>query len=184
MANGKTYTKAVQQKQKQVNNYLGKLYAEEMNMEAVASRRCLEKIPLEKVFNWKPHETSMQMGYLAIMTAEIPAWITYILSHDYLDFATWENAKIKTNEELLKRFDKNMKDVIRALRNISNEELMKPFSLKDKGKILDTSSKKETISSLINHWVHHRGQLTVYMRLNGIYVPSIYGPSADENIWK
>jgi uncharacterized damage-inducible protein DinB len=163
---------------------LGQLYSEEMAAEENASRKCLERIPIEKLFEWKPHEKSMQMGYLAIMVAEIPKWITYILTKGDIDFATWKMTKIKTTEELVKYFDKNIKDAKKVLENVSNEELEESFSLKRADKILDTSSKNETIRFLINHWVHHRGQLTVYMRLNDIPVPSIYGPSADENIWK
>lgn len=162
---------------------LGKFYADEIAAEEDASRRCLERIPLEDIFKWKPHERSMQMGHLAIMVAEIPAWITYIITKGDIDFATWKGAEIKTREQLVEAFDKNMKTAKKALQNVSDKELEKPFSLKRGGEVLSTASKKDSIRSLINHWVHHRGQLTVYMRLNNILVPSIYGPSADEMRW-
>lgn len=103
---------------------------------------------------------------------------------DDIDFSKWKSAKIKTTNELVKFFDKNMNDVKKALKNVSDEELEKGFSLKNKRQILSTSLKKETTGSPINHMAHHRGQLTVYMKLNGIPIPSIYEPSADDNLWK
>ena len=97
-----------------------------------------------------------------------------------IDLATYERFKLSTNEALLKRFDQNIEGARRTLSNASNEDLEKTFSLKNSGALLYSSSIKDTVQSTINHWVHHRGQLTVYMRLNDISVPSIYGPSADE----
>jgi len=86
----------------------------------------------------------------------------------------------KNTAELVKHFDENLEGAKNALRNVTNEALSKPFFLKNKGQTLFSSPKKENVGTSINHWVHHRGQLTVYMRLNNIAVPSIYGPSADE----
>jgi len=162
------------------NKTLGKIYLEELEAEVEATRKCLERMPVEKLFDWKPHEKSMQMGYLAQICAEIPRWISYIIEKGEIDFATFEHTEIKTTEDLVKFFDKNMESVKIALQKVSDEELDKTFSLKNKGELLASSSKKESISSSINHLVHHRGQLTVYMRLNNIPVPKIYGPSADE----
>jgi len=113
----------------------------ELEAEAGASRKCLERIP-ENLFDWKPHEKSMTMGYLALLVAEIPKW--------------------------------------NALQNVSNDALAASFYLKNQGQVLYETLKKESIAPSINHFVHHRGQLTVYMRLNDIAVPSIYGPSADD----
>lgn len=166
-----------------MNSTLGKSYLEELETEVPATRKCLERIPIDKLFNWKPHPKSMTMGYLALIVAEIPKWITHIVEKEYIDFATFEHVEIKTTEELLNYFDKNMENVKKALQNVSDEELNKPFSLKNKGQVLFTASKKYNVESSINHLVHHRGQLTVYMRLNEIPVPSIYGPSADEKVF-
>ncbi len=158
---------------------LGAAFLKELEAEAVATRKCLEKIP-ETLFGWKPHEKSMAMGYLALLVAEIPKWITHMVEKGEIDFATFEHFQPKTTSELANHFDENLKGARNALRNVSNEALAKTFSLKNHGQVLFSSPIKDNIGSSINHLVHHRGQLTVYMRLNNIPVPSIYGPSADE----
>jgi uncharacterized damage-inducible protein DinB len=159
---------------------LGKFYLGELEAEAAATRKCLERIDMEKLRDWKPHDKSMKMGDLAMICAEIPKWITQMIEKDHIDFATFDHAEIKTTEDLVTQFDKNMDAVRKSLNLVQDQEFGKPFSLKNQGQVLFTSPKKENISSSINHLVHHRGQLTVYMRLNDISVPSIYGPSADD----
>jgi uncharacterized damage-inducible protein DinB len=154
-------------------------FAEELQAEAPATRKCLERIPME-LADWKPHERSMAMGYLALLVAEIPLWITTMLRDTEIDFATFAHYKPATTQDLVDHFDKNVKDAVGALMRVKEGELAEPFHLKSNGKVLFTSPKKEIITSTINHLVHHRGQLTVYMRLNDIAVPSIYGPSADD----
>ena len=157
----------------------GAEFLKELESEIPASRKCLERIP-EDLFGWKPHEKSMQMGYLALLVAEIPKWISTMIEDSEIDFATFKHFQPKTTKELVDHFDENIKNAKRALQNVSNEELAKDFSLKNQGHVLFSSPKKDNVGSSINHWVHHRGQLTVYMRLNDIPVPSIYGPSADD----
>lgn len=159
---------------------MGKAFMAELEAETEATKKCLERVPFEKLANWKPHERSMKMGQLSTVVADIPRWITYTIKGDHIDFATYDHAKIKSSEELVKHFNKSVKDAKDALKNVSDEELEKEFSLKDKGIVLMSSSKKENISSSINHMVHHRGQLAVYLRMNNIPIPAIYGPSADE----
>ncbi len=159
---------------------LGELFFEELKTESRATRACLERIPLDKVFNWKPHPKSMEMGYLALLCAEIPKWITLAIEQGEVDFGTFSRPEVKTTEELIRYFDDNMAGAEKSLQNTSDADLERPFQLKNNGALLSTSSKKETVEFSINHLVHHRGQLTVYMRLNEIPVPSIYGPSADE----
>jgi uncharacterized damage-inducible protein DinB len=97
-----------------------------------------------------------------------------------IDFATYQHFQLSTTAAMLEHFEKNLQAAANALKNITEEQLSKPFELKNNGQLLFSSPKPESIGSTLNHWVHHRGQLTVYMRLNGIAVPSIYGPSADE----
>ena len=162
-----------------MNKTLGKFYLKELEDEAGATRKCLEKINLE-LADYKPHEKSMKLGYLALLVAEIPLWISYTIEKGDIDFATFPHFEPKTTEELVKHFDENMEGARRALGNVSDEELGGSFALKNNGQVLATDSKEHTVSSSINHLVHHRGQLTVYMRLNDIPVPSIYGPSADD----
>jgi|SRR5688500_17226849 len=154
-------------------------YAKEMNAEAAATRKCLERIPVT-LYDYKPHEKSMAMGYLTLLVADIPNWIAYIVEKGEIDLATFPKFQAKSTEEMVKRFDENMQAAAKALKGVANEQLQENFALKNQGQLLFSSSKKINVSSSINHWVHHRGQLTVYMRLNDIPVPSIYGPSADE----
>ncbi|HEV8285327.1 MAG TPA: DinB family protein [Chitinophagaceae bacterium] len=157
----------------------GSEFLKELEAETRATRKCLEQIP-ESLFDWKPHEKSMTMGYLSLLVAEIPKWITYMIEKSEIDFATFEHFKPKNTADLVNHFDQNVQGAKNALRNISNESLSEPFFLKANGQTVFSSPKKENIGATINHLVHHRGQLTVYMRLNNLPVPSIYGPSADD----
>lgn len=161
------------------NITLGQLYLEELEAEAAASRKCLERIP-EKLFGFKPHEKSMPMGYLALLVAEIPKWVATMAEGKEIDFATWKHIDYNKAADLVSHFDENMKTAKKALQNISDQDMAKTFDLKAGGKAVMSMPTKDFIGSSINHLVHHRGQLTVYMRLNNIPVPSIYGPSADE----
>jgi len=164
------------------NKTIGKIFLEELKNEAVSTRKCLERIQLDKLYDWKPHPRSMQMGYLSTHIAGIPDWITHIITKGDIDLDTYERVEIKTTEEMLRHFDKNIKNATDALETVSDEELEKTFALKNKSEVLFSSSKRQIIGSTINHLLHHRGQLSVYMRLNDIPVPSIYGPSADEKM--
>ena len=157
----------------------GKEFSREIESEVRASRRCLEAIP-EKLYKYKPHEKSMELGYLALLVADIPRWITQTVEQPEIDLATYETFELSTTAALVKYFDENIQAAKRALDKVTNKELDGKFELKVAGKVVLSSTKKESVQQSINHWVHHRGQLTVYMRLNDIAVPSIYGPSADE----
>lgn len=161
------------------SNVLCQYFLNELNAESVSSRKCLERIP-ESVYDFKPHEKSMSMGYLTLLVAEIPKWIASTIEDSVIDFATYQHFQLSTTAAMLEHFEKNLQAAANALKNITEEQLSKPFELKNNGQLLFSSPKPESIGSTLNHWVHHRGQLTVYMRLNGIAVPSIYGPSADE----
>ncbi|HVP19457.1 MAG TPA: DinB family protein [Spirochaetia bacterium] len=162
-----------------VSNANAAAFLKELEAEAPASRKCLERIP-ESLFAWKPHEKSMPMGYLSVLVAEIPKWIQVAIEDSEIDFATLTHAQPKTTAELVAHFDENLAGAAKALRGVSDKELAGLFSLKYNGQVVASAPKTDTIGSNINHLVHHRGQLTVYMRLNNIPVPSIYGPSADE----
>ena len=155
-------------------------FLKELDSEAASSRKCLERIP-ESLFGWKPHERSMTMGYLALLVAEIPKWLTAIIEIGEINFATFQHFQPKTTSDLVKHFDENLKGAREALQKVSDQTLISEnFSLKNGEQLLFSSPKKENVSQTINHLVHHRGQLTIYMRLNNIPVPSIYGPSADD----
>ena len=158
---------------------IGAEFLKELETEANATRKCLEQIP-ENLFDWKPHERSMNLGYLSLLVAEIPKWIQQMIEKSEIDLATFEHFAPKTNTELVNHFEENLQAAKNALQDVSDEVLAETFFLKSQGQILYSSPKKDNISSAINHLVHHRGQLTVYMRLNDLPVPSIYGPSADD----
>ena len=161
------------------NNFLTNLYARELQAEYAATKKCLEKIS-ENIYHFKPHPKSMELGYLALLVAEIPLWIVHIVKEGVIDFATYKRFQLTTSEALLKHFEESFKSAVDTLQQVSDDNLNGNFVLQNNVQQLMSTSKKDSISSSINHWVHHRGQLTVYMRLNDIPVPSIYGPSADE----
>lgn len=158
---------------------LGDLFMKELETEAEASRKCLERIP-EKLYGWKPHEKSMKLGDLAILVADIPNWIAQTLEKSEIDFATYEQFHPKSTADLVSHFDKNLKEAKKAIQNIQDGEFSKLFYLKMKGQVLMSSPKGESVGQSLNHLVHHRGQLSVYMRMNNIPIPKIYGPSGDE----
>ena len=161
------------------NNFLTNLYTRELQAEYTSTRKCLEKIP-ENIYQFKPHPKSMELGYLALLVAEIPLWIVHIVKEGVIDFATYKRFPLSTSDALVQHYEESFKSAVQVLQQASDDELEDKFTLQNNGQQLMSSSKKESIGSSINHWVHHRGQLTVYMRLNDIPVPSIYGPSADE----
>lgn len=160
----------------------GREYLAELEAEAGATRKCLERIP-ETLYDWKPHEKSMNMGYLVLLVAEIPKWIKYIIEISEIDLASFPVFQPKNTADLVSHYDENIEDVRKTLSNATDKDLAGMFSLKRNGQVLFTSPIKENVGSTLNHWVHHRGQLTVYMRLNNIAVPSIYGPSADDKVF-
>jgi len=161
------------------NNFLANLYAQELQTEYTATRKCLEKIP-ESIYSFKPHPKSMELGYLALLVAEIPLWIAHIINDGVIDLSTYKRFQLSTTVALLQRYEDSFKNAVQALQQVTDDKLEGQFILQNNKQQLSSSSKKESVGSSINHWVHHRGQLTVYMRLNDIPVPSIYGPSADE----
>lgn len=162
-----------------MGNTITQSYLHELNSEYKSTRGCLEKIP-GSLFGYKPHPKSMNMGYLALLVAEIPLWIRHMVVDGEIDFATFKHASVTDTEGLVRHFEENMEAARAALQDTDDEKLEENFSLKANGQLLYTVRKIVDIGVTLNHWVHHRGQLTVYMRLNDIPVPSIYGPSADD----
>lgn len=157
----------------------------EFEQEMTNTRKALERIPDDK-FDWKPHEKSWAMGGLATHLANLPSWTVYTIKQDSLDLAPpgAESFRVEpknTRQEILEDFDKNVADARAAIVGASDEDLLKPWTLLKGGVTLMTLPKIAVLRSFVmNHIIHHRGQFTVYLRLNDIPVPSIYGPSADE----
>lgn len=154
----------------------------ELQHEAATTRKVLERIPEEK-FDWKPHEKSMSMQQLATHVAEMFGWITTTIKTSELDFAAGYKEPVvpTTNQELMEHFEKQIGEATQALESFSDESMMDNWTLKNGEQTYFTMPKAAVLRSFcFNHVVHHRGQLTVYLRLNDIPVPEIYGPSADE----
>ena len=157
----------------------------ELDREVDRSRKALEQVP-DGQYNWKPHERSMIFGYLADMVATIPTWITMEIERDELDIAPADGKGTKqapkeTSAELLQALDDAAGQARNALAKTSDEHLMTNWKLLAQGKVVIESPRYEMIQETINHWAHHRGQMTVYLRLMGAKVPALYGPSADDN---
>ena len=165
-----------------MNEPLGQIYLSQLDSEVEATRKCLERIT-DEVLDFKPAEKSMPMKSLCITIADIPQWITSIVTQSDINFATYARYKLNSAADLVKHFDETVAEARKALEKVSDEELMKEFSLKMKDQVLSTDTKKNSVDSTIRHLVHHRGQLTVYMRLKNIPIPKIYGPSGDEQSW-
>lgn len=164
-------------------NKLADFLLQELEAEYKASKKCLERIP-ETLFEFKPHPTAMAMGYLTSLVSEIPLWVSTMIEQDEIDLATFPHPEVKTTADVVQHFEDNFKGAVKALKHSTDETLAESFSLKGNGKTLAKAPRLVHIGSTLNHWVHHRGQLTVYMRMNEIEIPSIYGPSADDNPFK
>ena len=162
-----------------MSNILTAAYIKEMQAEYTATEKCLERIP-DSLYEYKPHPKSMNLGYLTLLVAEIPLWISTAITKGLVDFTTFKHIELSTNQALLEHFENNFEGAVVALQQTTDEALEVPFVLRNGETELMRQTKNDCISSSINHLVHHRGQLTVYMRLNDILVPSIYGPSADD----
>src|SRR5688572_4014796 len=165
-----------------ISNNIASALIAEMQHEAQVTRTCLERIPAEK-FDWKPHEKSMAFGQLASHIAEMFGWTPPTMEKAELDFATmdYKPYEPKTNDDLLEFFDKNVSEAIETLKNSPDERFMETWTMKNGEKVYFTMPKIAVMRSFVmSHIIHHRGQLSVYLRLNDIAVPSIYGPSADE----
>jgi len=156
----------------------------ELDREVNRSRRALEQVPAGK-YDWKPHDKSMIFGYLANMVATIPTWITMQINQDELDVAPADGGKVDQkrlddSKELLQALDKASADARAAFEKTTDEHLQTNWRLLARGKVVMEAPRYEMIQDTINHWAHHRGQMTVYLRLMGAKVPAIYGPSADD----
>ena len=157
----------------------------EFDREVGRSRSALQEVPAGK-YDWKPHEKSMMFGYLVNMVATIPSWISMEIKQDELDIAPTDSGKMEQkrmekSEELLEALDKSAADARADLEKTTDEHLMTNWKLLAGGNPVMESPRHVMIQDTINHWAHHRGQMTVYLRLMGAKVPALYGPSADDN---
>jgi len=161
---------------------LSDAFVAELQQEAATMRKCLERIP-ETTFDWKPHEKSMTMSRLATHVAEMVGWIKDTVETPELDFSTMDYKPFapETTAELVEFLDKNIAVSTEALKNTSDETMMQNWKMRNGEEIYFDMPRIQVLRGFIfNHIVHHRGQLSVYLRLNDISVPALYGPSADE----
>ena len=164
---------------------ISELYLLEFDNEMNTARKTLERIPEDKL-SWKPHEKSMPLGRLAGHVAELAGWAIPTIKQDSLDFMPpggqpFQPTIATSRKQVLEIFDKNREMSRAAITEASDEHLMKNWSLMRGGQTLMTMPRVNVLRSFfMNHLIHHRAQLGVYLRLNNIPVPSVYGPSADE----
>ncbi len=154
----------------------------EFDHEMANTRTTLERIPEDKL-EWKPDPKSMSLGRLAGHIAEMPGWGAITLQTDSMDMVPGQYPPMvaTSREQVLAELDKNVASAREALAGATDEELMKPWTLSVSGNPIFTMPKIGVIRAMVlNHVIHHRAQLTVYYRLNGVPVPALYGPSADE----
>ena len=156
-----------------------------LEREASHSRLALQRLP-EGRNDWKPHPRSMALGYLAYLVASMPSWVVMMIQKDQLDFKSpdannFRPLEWRTRSELLTVLDTGLAKARDALRNTTDEHLMTPWRFLIGGQVVDEHPRHVMIAdSVFSHLAHHRGQLTVYLRLNDASVPALYGPSADE----
>ena len=162
---------------------IAELLLAEMEREAAGTRRLLERVP-EGKDDWKPHEKSMPLGYLAGLVATMPGWVEAMIDLDELDIAAPSEYKTRgwtTNAELLQSFDQALARGRESLSKTTDEHLMTTWRMLAGGHVVMEQPRYVAIrDSALNHLAHHRGQLTVYLRLNEVHIPSLYGPTADE----
>ena len=164
---------------------LAELLLPEFDEEMTATRRVLERVPDGKA-SWKPHPKSMTLGRLATLVAELPGWVVNTITRDELDIMQPGGPPPKfealdSTARILELFDRNAAAARAALAKTPDAEFKKPWAFKVSGRTVATNPKFTVYRrTVLNHLVHHRGQLTVYLRLNGAAVPAVYGPTADE----
>ena len=163
---------------------LKKFFLEQLEREAAASRKVIERLP-EGQSTWKPHERSMELGYLASLVATMPGWPAFMIERDELDLndpsGSFRTKTVESKDELLRLLDKGVSESRKALENTTEQHMMGCWRLTAGDQVLTEGPRYTMIADgALAHLAHHRGQLTVYLRLNEAKVPAIYGPSADE----
>ena len=154
----------------------------ELKHEGSQTKKLLDRTPFEQ-FDWKPHERSMKLGTLAVHVAEIPKWASRILTSTEFDFtkANYKAAEVNSTTDLVQLSEKNIQQAIEDFNSVSEEDLMTPWTFRRGEHIIFTLPRAAAMRTLaMNHLLHHRGQLSVYLRLLNIPIPGMYGPSADE----
>ena len=151
----------------------------EFEQEMKVTRRVIERVPTEHG-EWKPHEKSFSLGHLAQLVATMPGWVVTMLRQPDLDLQSGPGYSYESTETLLERFDQLVADARAAIAAATDEQMSEPWSLRMGEHVLFTQPRQRVLREHMNHLVHHRAQLGVYLRLLDVPVPSMYGPTADE----
>jgi uncharacterized damage-inducible protein DinB len=155
----------------------------QLEREAGGTRRAVERVP-DGRDDWKPHEKSMPLGYLATLVATMPGWLAMMIERDDLDLnPPGGGSRLeppRTSRERVEAFDKSVAEAREALAGTTDDHLMKNWRLLVGGQVVADKPRHVNLSDTFGHLAHHRGQLTVYLRLLEVPVPAIYGPSADD----
>ena len=163
------------------------MFLAELEREAAGTRGVLERVP-EGRNDWKPHEKSMSLGSLASLVATMPSWAAMMVTQNELDLrvsgeSNFHPRDFRTSRELVEMFEAAVSKAREALANTTDEHLMTSWTLRAGSNVLNEQPRHIAIrDGVFNHLAHHRGQLTVYLRLNDARVPSVYGPSVDEEV--
>lgn len=154
----------------------------EMEQEAAATRRLLERVP-EDQLKWKPHPKSDSLGQLALHVAQIPGAVSAITTLDVFEAPSFQDRpEAISRRQLLETFEEGLAAARKIVAGMDEQKLAEPWTLQRNGQMVFTSPRGDIVRTiLLNHYYHHRGQLSVYLRLLDVPLPSIYGPSADEN---
>ena len=158
---------------------IGQTLLPEFDLEMTTTRRVLERVPGDKG-QWKPHPKSFALAHLAQLVATMPGWLTKTIRDTEIDLAKSAGYSVEKTETLLAQFDQHVREARAALAAVRDADLDVMWSLKHGERVLFSAPRGTVVRQHINHLVHHRGQLTVYLRLLDVPVPSIYGPTADE----
>lgn len=149
--------------------------------EANTTRKLLERLPEDKL-SWKPHEKSMTLGRLAMHISELPKWVVAIVRMSEFNFATWVNKPIvgEANKQILEEFETNLAKAIHVLEGATDEQLQSNWKVLRGETLVSEMPRENYLRRELSHIIHHRGQLSVYLRLLDVPLPNMYGPTADE----
>jgi uncharacterized damage-inducible protein DinB len=151
----------------------------EFDQEMATTRKLIERVPSDKGA-WKPHTKSTSLGHLTQLVATMPGWLTQTLQGTEINLASAAGYSLQTTESLLSQFDRHVREARGAIQKSTDADFTVEWSLKRGEQVLMTLPRAAAVRQHINHLVHHRGQLSVYLRLVDVPLPSIYGPTADE----
>jgi uncharacterized damage-inducible protein DinB len=163
---------------------MAEIFSAQLAAEVGRTRRALERTPVGRE-DWKPHDKSMSLGRLAALIARMPSWLALIVNRNELDLSPASGSNISqkplhTSAELIEALDEGFAEARAALASTNDEHLLKPWKLLVAGRVVAEDPRHVVIRDTFTHLAHHRGQYTVYLRLNNVAVPAIYGPSADD----